>query len=352
MKRQLLDQVAAKVLHDSLRVKKGENLTIESWNTGLPFAERVRVKAREFGASPVLLLEDEDSFLEGVRMDVERGWSRMGEHEFALLSKTDAYVFIPGPVLAGSSGLTPDELAAATDYNPSWYAAARKAQLRGVRMTFGYVGPEMAKALRRPIDEIVEHQLRGALVVLQKVRASARKLSRLLRPGSAATLSAEGEVLRFQLGKESGLDGGVVSREKLAAGENMVNIPPGYFGRAIATGTISGAVRLHAPVPRLRAVVDLRFEFENGKLTSWECPRHRAWLDDLVRSTQPERRTFGAVVVGLNPALRCGYGQDRLTEGAVSLVGMFQSTARSATLDVDGTPVTSDGEMVTRRAEG
>jgi leucyl aminopeptidase (aminopeptidase T) len=352
MNRRLLDRVAEKVLCDSLRVKKHENVTIETWNTGLPFAERVSVKTREIGANPVLLLEDEDSFVEGLRVGTKDAAGRMGEHENALLSKTDAYVFIPGPVLGGSSRLTRDELAAATRYNPSWYTTAKNAKLRGVRMLFGYVGPEMAKVLSKPIDEVVEHQLRSALVDLQKVGANARKASRTLKPGSSATLKAEGEVLRFQLGKDSGVDAGVVSPEKLRAGENMVNVPPGYFAREIAAGTMSGAVRLHAPVSRLRTVVDLRFEFDHGKLTSWDCPRNQSWLDDLVKATPPERQSFGAVVIGLNPTIRRGYGQDRLTEGAVSFFGMFQSTARSTSLDVDGKPVVANDSLLARRSAG
>jgi leucyl aminopeptidase (aminopeptidase T) len=352
MDRRLFNQVADRVLRDSLRVKKGENVTVETWNTGLTFAERVWVKSREIGAVPLLFLEDEDTFVEGLRVGAKESAGGMGDHEHALLSKTDAYVFIPGPVLGGSSKLTRDEFAAATRYNPLWYSAARKAKLRGARMLFGYVGPEMAKALRKPMDEIVERQLRAALVDFKEVHATARKVSRSLKPGSRATLKTEGEVLRFQLGKESGLDAGVVSREKLAAGENMVNIPPGYFAREIVTSTISGAVRLHAPVPRLRNVVDLRFEFRNGKLKSWDCPKNQAWLDELVKATPPERRTFGAVVVGLNPELRRGYGQDRLTEGAISFFGIFQSTARSASLDVDGEPVVANDSLLARRSAG
>jgi leucyl aminopeptidase (aminopeptidase T) len=352
MNRRLLEEVAEKVLRASLHLKLGENVTIETWNTGLPFAERVSVKAREIGADPVLLFEDEDAFVEGLRVGTKDVAGRMAEHERALLSKTDAYVFVPGPVLGGSSKLTRDELAAATRYNPTWYSAAKKAKLRGVRMLFGYVGPEMAKALRKPITEVVEHQLRSALVDLQRVGANARKVSRSLKAGSSATLKAEGEVLRFQLGKDSGLDGGVVSREKLRAGENMVNVPPGYFAREIAAGTMSGAVRLHAPVPRLRTVVDLRFEFENGKLTSWDSPRNQKWLDGLVKATPRERRSFGAVVIGLNPALRRGYGQDRLREGAVSFFGLFQSTARAATLDLDGRSVVVNDALMAGRSAG
>ena len=350
MNRRLLDQVAEKVLRDSLRLKKGEHVTIETWNTGLPFAERVWVHARMAGAVPVLLFEDEDSFVEGYRKGTKETAGQMGEHEYALLSKTDAYVFIPGPVLGGSSKLTRDEFAASTRYNPSWYEAAKRAKLRAARMLFGYVGPELAKALRKPIHEIIDHQLRSTLVDFQEVRANAQKVSKLLRPGSTATLRAEGMTLRFELGEEGGLDAGIVRNKDAAAGENMVNIPPGYFGREIAHGTMSGTVRLHAPVPRLRTVADLRFEFEGGKLTSWKSTKSQDWLDSLVKSTPKDRRRLGAVIVGLNPALRRGYGQDRLVEGSVTLFGMFQAAARFADLDLDGTPLVANDVLVTTRS--
>lgn len=336
MNRSLYDQVAERVLRESLRVKKGETVTIETWNTGLPFAERVWVQARKAGTIPLLILEDEGSFLEGSRDGNKKTAGRMGEHEYALLSKTNAYVFIPGPVLGGSAKLSRDELAAATRYNPSWYEAAKRAKLRAVRMLFGYVGPEMAKALKRPIEEIVDHQLRSALVDFQKVRANAVRVSKLLKPGGRATLEAEGEVMRFKLGREGGVDAGSVSRADAAEGENMVNIPPGYFAREIVPGTMSGTVRLHAPVPRLRTEADLRFEFENGKLTSWDCPGNQRWLDGLVEAAPTERRVLGAIVVGLNPELSRGYGQDRLVEGAVTFFGLFQGTTRFANLDVGG----------------
>jgi aminopeptidase len=347
----LLDQVADKVLRESLRVRSGESVAIEAWNTGLGFAERVSVRARRMGAFPLLLFEDEEAYVEGVRQTPPRWVGKMGPHEYALLAKTDAYVFVPAPVLGGaSSRLSPAKTERATAYNAAWYAAAKRARLRGVRLLFGYVGPEMARALGKPVREIVDHQLRGALVDLRKVQANARWIATRLRAGSWATLRTEAGVLRFQTGTEDGLDAGVVGPDKLAAGENMVNIPPGYYGREIVPGTMSGAVTLHAPVPRLRDVVDLRFEFEHGKLTSWECPGHPEWLNERVRSTPLDRRRLASVIIGLNPALRRGYGRDGLVEAAVSFFGMIQCVARSADLDLDGRPVVANDAFVTRKA--
>ena len=56
----------------------------------------------------------------------------MGKHEYKLLSATDAYVFIPGPVLGSYTHRLPREAVnASTAYGESWYKAAAKARLRG-----------------------------------------------------------------------------------------------------------------------------------------------------------------------------------------------------------------------------
>jgi len=341
----LLDRVADKVLRESLRVRAGETITIETWNTGLEFAKRVAIRARRLGAMPVLLLEDEDAYVEGLRIAPKERVGEMGGHEFALLSKTRAYVFMPGPVLGGSPRLSREEFGASTAYNSSWYAAAKKARLRGIRMLFGYVGSELARILGKPVRRVAEHQLRASLVNLQKVRRTGLGLSKRLRPGASVTLNAEGETLRFELGPEEALDDAVVSRNDVAKGANMTNVPPGYYAREIVASSINGSVKLYAPVPRIGAVGDLRLEFRRGRLVKWESEVNQHWLNELVRTTPKERRTFGAVAVGLNPDLRNGYGQDRLVEGAVTFFGMFQGTARPADLQVGGGNVVREGRL-------
>jgi leucyl aminopeptidase (aminopeptidase T) len=304
------------------------------------------------GALPVLLSEDEDSFVEGVRLTPKERIGEMGGHESALLSKTNAYVFIPGPILGGSAKLSREEVTASTAYNPSWYQAAKKAGLRGVRMTFGYVGPELAMILRKPVTRVAEHQLRACLTDLQKVRQTGLSLSRRLRPRTKATLRAQGETLHFELGAEEALDDGAVSRNDLATGGNMTNVPPGYYAREILASSVNGTVRMYAPVPRIGAIADLRLEFRQGHLVNWESDANQRWLNHLIRVTPLDRRRFGAVVIGLNPALRDGYGQDRLVEGAITFFGMFQGTTCAADLDIGGRAVVRESRLTPPPSRG
>jgi len=125
----------------------------------------------------------------------------------------------------------------------------------------------------------------------------------------------------------------------------MTNVPPGYYAREIVAPSLNGTVRLFTPVPRIGAVADLRLEFRRGRLVHWGSETNQRWLNELVRTTSKERRTFDAVAIGLNPALRNGYGQDRLVDGAVTFFGMFQGTSRPADLEVGGRDVVREGRL-------
>src|SRR5579871_5760805 len=52
------EKLANRIVNDSLRLKQGESLTIETWNSGLDFAKEVVKEARKAGAIPLLILED------------------------------------------------------------------------------------------------------------------------------------------------------------------------------------------------------------------------------------------------------------------------------------------------------
>jgi len=255
-------------------------------------------------------------------------------------------VFIPGPVLGGSPKLSREEVVAYTRYNSSWYKAAKSAGLRGVRLTFGYAGEEMARVLRKSLPDIVEHQLKASLVDFRKIRRMGMRLARQMERGAKVVVRAESEELNFELGKEEEIDDGMVDRSDVAAGNNMTNIPPGYLAREIAKETVSGAVRLHAPIPRLDTSADLRLEFARGRLKAWKSEENQEWLDALVRMLPEERRTFSDILVGLNPSMNYGYAQDRLVEGAITLSGMFQGTTRKGSLEVNGRLLVEQGKLV------
>jgi len=142
-------------ISESLRLKKGESVTVETWNNGLALARQFVVEARRIGALPIMIFEDEDTYVDSVKNAPKNMVGKMGRHEYELLAATDAYLFIPNELLGASTKrLTPEEVDQSTSYGTSWYEAAGKAKLRGARMSFGFAGKEVARILGKRLEEI------------------------------------------------------------------------------------------------------------------------------------------------------------------------------------------------------
>jgi len=342
----LYRSVAKKVLTETLRMKKGEALTVESWNNGLPFARHAVAEARAMGCTSVMVLEDEWAYVEGVRRAPKDSLGVMGRNEYSLLSGTDAYIFVPGQALTSySRTLTPAELVDSTRYNVSWYEAAKKAGLRGARMVFGYAGKDMARMLGKSVDEIVKGQLKAALTDYGAISQVAGGVASQLGDGSELTLESAGATLRFTLKGETEVEDGIVDEKDVAEGGNMTYIPPGLVTKEVDPGSVNGTLKISDSLTKFGVLRGGEFEFKDGKLVGWKS-RDTARLDRLVKPLAEEKRRLVLMGVGLNPVLRYGLGQDRFVRGSVTLAGLgFTAVVKNASLSVGGNALVRKGAL-------
>jgi leucyl aminopeptidase (aminopeptidase T) len=343
----LYSKVARRILTETLRLKKGETLTIETWSNGLPLARRLVVEARRIGAIPVVVLEDESAYLEGVKVTPKDVLGTMGKHEYGLLGGSDVYVFIPGPPIgAYSPHLSRQEAADSTKYNASWYEAAEKAGLRGARLPFGYVGKEYAQLYRKKPEEFVRHQLKAALADSRNISARGKAVGQVLEEGARATIQAGSKKLELTLKGELEVEDGIVDAEDVAAGHNMTYVPAGYVLKQVDPASAKGKVGLSPSATRLGLLKDAELEFEGGKLTRWKSRGSKKMLDELVKAVQPEKRALSFVTVGINPLMRYENGQDRMVAGAMSVGGFgFSGIVRKGSLTVGGKALVQKGKL-------
>lgn len=342
----LYGRVARKILTETLHLSKGEAVTVETWNNGIDFARRVVAEARAGGCTAVMLLEDEQAYVEGVRRAPKDSLGLMGKNEYNLLSGTDAYVFIPGQALTSYSRiLAPAELAESTRYNSSWYKAAEEARLRGARLTFGYVGRDMARMLGKSAAEIVRGQLTAALTDYGNISKKAGILASRLLDGSEAILDSGGNALRFTLKGSMDVEDGLVDERDIEGGNNMTYIPPGLVTKEVDPESVEGKVRISVSLTKLGVVSGAELEFKGGRLVAWKS-RDRTRLERLLNSVPEEKRRLTLVGVGANPAMKYGLGQDRFASGAVTLGGLgFSALVKKADLSVGGSSLVSLGTL-------
>ncbi|MDA4121800.1 MAG: aminopeptidase [Thaumarchaeota archaeon] len=344
---ELEEQVAVKVVSEALHLKKGESLTVETWNNGLPLARRVVAEARKAGAIPVMLFEDEDTYVFSVKNAPKDAMGKMGKHEYQLLAATDAYFFIPNEVLESyTKRLTPEEVERATSYGESWYEAAEKAKLRGARMSFGFAGKELARMLGKPLEEIMLHQLKATLVDNDSLRKAGRELESRIPGGSGGSLVSGGAHLTFKFEKGVHIEDGVVGKEDVATGHNMAYLPPGFIRRDVNSESVSGRVKLSPSISWAGMIGDATLDFDKGRLVRWSSRSSKKTLDTVIGDQSESERKLRGITVGLNPVMRYGYGQDRFVPGSIGIAGLeFTGIVRSGTLRASRAVIVNKGRL-------
>ncbi len=342
----LYKQVASKVLTESLQVRKGETITVETWNNGVDFARQLLIEARRIGSIPLMLLEDEEAYVQGVPVTPDDIRGSMGKHEHSLLSATDAYVFIPGPPAGGfTKKLSGKHYAESIRYNSSWYETAGKVKLRGVRLTFGYVGSYLSDMLNKRAKDIVDFQLRAALVDFKKIKSRASKLAGHLQDGAEARLTSGKTKLIFQLKGEVEIQDGATDKADVEAGNNMSYVPPGFVTKELDSSSVSGAVTISHSVTRLGMISDAVIDIERGRVKKYasraSAPTLKA-VQDIVRKTGGK---VSYLTIGLNPLMQYGYAQDRFVEGALCLNLGFNAIIREGDLTIDGEQIVKKGKL-------
>ena len=342
----LYTKVAKKVLTETLHVQKGECVTVEAWDNGLPFARRAVAEARAMGCTAVMVYEDEASYVEGVRRGPPDTVGNMGKNEYGLLSGSDAYIFVPGQALgAYSKTLKFEERQRSTRYNSSWYDAAEKAGLRGARLSFGYVGRDMAAFLGRRVQDIVKAQLDGALADYREIACSAAGVSPRLADGAEAEIRSARGSIRFTVRGGLTVEDGVVDENDRKAGDNMAYVPPGFVSKEVDPESANGRVTLTDSLTRFGVLGRATLEFKDGRLVGWESG-DKAVMKRLMDLIAPEKRRLTSLLVGLNPALKDGVGGDRFVQGNLTLGGFgFVGQVRKGTLTVSGSEAVTEGKL-------
>jgi leucyl aminopeptidase (aminopeptidase T) len=341
----LFSQVARKILTESLALKKGETLTIETWNNGIPFARRVAIEARKMGAIPLTIFEDEDAYVEGVRGSPADTVGQMGKHEYGLLSGTDAYVFIPGPELGSfANRLTREEMLKSVQYGDAWYKAAAKSKLRGVRLVFGYIGDDAERVLGKSVKAVVSHQLEASLADYRAIGKMAKELTAVLGKGADVDISTPGSHLKLALNGTLEVDDGVVDAQDIATESNVCYMPPGFVYAEVVPESVTGSFTFSPTLTRFGMISDGTIEFRDGEVTGLRSKGSEPALKKLGAASKSKRAS--AITVGLNPLLKYGYGQNANSAGVIGLrVLGVNFTAKSASMSAKGKKLVSRGRL-------
>jgi leucyl aminopeptidase (aminopeptidase T) len=362
---ELAAQVARSILAKTLRVRRGENVVIETWSESLPWAKPFVNEARRMGANPMLLYEDEESFWEALRSGESRHTGRVGGHEWAALAKTSAYVFFHGPSeWPRADDLPPKQKAGVAAYNPEWYRRAAKAKIRGARMFLGRTSQLAADRWKLDFQAWQEELVRASLVPPADLHRVGARIGERLRKGKLVKVThANGTDVSFRLGRfPIQLDDALVDDADLKAGNNMASIPGGVVGVAIDHTSAQGEViGNHINYPESGPVSGALWSFADGHLTSQSYQSGGEPIEAAYAKAPREGRDrLGYISIGLNPeiiklpmmedqelgAVLFSIGANNFRGGKVSSPFGAWSVLKGADVSIDGRPLLEEGRVV------
>src|SRR5580658_4326907 len=184
-----------------LKVRAGENAIIESWNHTMPMASAMVDEIRRVGGKVLFEYNDEDAWWRAIDRKQSRLLGKSSATEWGALQATDVFVNFWGPGDTDRMERLPDKPGnEAFAWNWPWYEVARKAGLRGVRMTEGFVTEGRARKWGLNLEQWGEKMLRACLIdPVETARTGARLCKALSRGEKVRITHSNGTDLEVAL---------------------------------------------------------------------------------------------------------------------------------------------------------
>jgi leucyl aminopeptidase (aminopeptidase T) len=356
--------LARRVLADNLKVRKGENVLIEAWTHALPYARAFVEETRRLGGRPTVHYEDESAWWDAVRRRRFAAFSDLSKTEKGALAGADVFVYFWGPEDRPKLQRLPDPVQEkVTAFNEEWYDEARKAGVRGIRMTVAQATDPAAKVVGFSGPKWREQMIRAGSVDARAMYRKGQRVQRALATGRELRIRhANGTDVRLRLARvRSRIDAGVLDAAAMARRYGMLgNNPSGQVLAAIDGAKAEGTVVSNRPVflgyDRFEGV---RWQFSRGHLTGRSVRTGRSIFERQYKSAPKGRDVLGLISVGLNPESRGLMPLEDTEEGAVlfgigsnaflggKIRGPFQGYALlgGATVEVDGKTIARGGRV-------
>lgn len=359
--------LARSVLGRNLRVAKGESVIIETWPHTLDYARAFVEEARRLGAQPTLFLEDEAAWWTSIDAKDVRAFAKLSKVEKAAVGRADAYVFFFGPEDQVRLNTLPERFRdKAFAFNEEWYDTARKAGLRGTRISIGMMPDPLAEKFGMSGEELRERLAKAGAADAATMAKKGAKLQKAIAKASELRLRhSNGTDLTFDLkGVHSRMDTGIVdaSAKKRRYGV-LANNPTGLLmvavDRASARGKFVGN-RDVFDTGASKRYADAVWTFEGGRLTEHAFAEGQTEFDEGFAKGGRGRDALSYFSIGLNPEGRAAAPAEDTEEGAVLVSvgnnglagGSNKAKSRGfamiggADIEVDGKKIVSGGRIL------
>ena len=360
-------EVARMVLRKCLRVRPGEQVTIDSWSETLAAANAFVLESLRLGARPMLLYQDEPTYWAAAAEVPPKFLARLGEHRRAALERSDVLVSFFGPSDRERVHAMPRKtMFQLGEFQDALYRAAERSRARAVMMAVGRASPASARMYRVDLARWKEELTAGSLVDPTKLHAVGRALARRLERGRELRIThSNGTELRLYLrGRKASVDDGVVPAGSAKREWSMATLPAGVVSVALDERRADGVFRsnVRSSVGLSDTVGDFaggRWTFANGRLTRYTYEEGQEFFAPSYGRAGAGRDRPGTLSIGLNPKISMSplledqglgtltllIGRNDHMGGSTKLGWWAWLNLRGGSLAIDGRTVLADGRL-------
>jgi leucyl aminopeptidase (aminopeptidase T) len=302
--------LARNLLRNSLRLKRGENLLIETWSATLPWAQSAVVEARILGARPLLVVEDEESYWASFGEAPSGNLEFTGSHEWAALKESDAYLEFLGPMDTSKAEARPAAILNRIRANEhEWLRLIHKFRVRSVRWDLGRTSALWARRYHVNLARWRKVLIEAAAVDPGSLRKAGNRLAQPLRLGHLATIThPNGTHLTLRLaGRQPRVDDGIVDEEVARTKTPITVVPSGVVGVAVDETTADGVFLANTTgtlfTHEREAPIRGRWSFRQGRLADYSLTMGSDFFRQEIHKVGAENLTPGLLSIGLNPKI-------------------------------------------------
>ena len=344
-----------------LKVRAGENAIIESWDHTMPMASAMVDEIRRAGGNVLFLYNDEGAWWRAIDRKQSKLLGRSISSEWGALRATDVYVNFWGPGDTDRIEQLPDRPGnEAFAWNWPWYEVARKAGLRGVRMTAAFVTKGRAKEWGVDLARWEESMLRASRVDPKDIARSGARLCKTLSHGKRVRIThPNGTDLEVELARVAPRlsDGRPHPYRKGDSPSGMLQqIPAGTVDVALDSRTAEGSFYANRRTNIWWTWhAGGRLEVADGKLSSYSFEEGEGEFIRQYKSATTGKDRTSVLKLGLNPAVHDAPNLETVERGSVSLqiggnryLGRTNRSSFFSWFSLAGSDITIDGAPVIR----
>jgi aminopeptidase len=365
-----LSALAHRVVNTSLGVRLGDVVVVDGGKHTIPLMEEMAIEAEKAGGMPNMWLES-DRVIRSLLTEVK---------DEALDQKPSylAYWYRHTTVWIGLGSFENDKaifadvpeakLARLSASGQEVFGMLNASPIRGAFIDVPTTG--RAAEVGLPYDRFARIQWAAIGTDYDRIAAAAAVLKHRLGAAREVHITAPGGTdLRFVLaGRPIVVNAGIVSRgpekEKLLL-NRFVTLPGGTISLAPRETSVSGTLVVPRDRCKFGPLVNARYQFDNGTLTSAKADEGDTCLQENLRVYGAPMHRLGGFALGLNPALevveeggdyrpRAAAGLVTLSLGDNQFLGGANTVPGGITVDIpvtraavelDGETIVEDGKL-------